>query len=248
MNRSRSVEIFAVLCVFVVSSSVFASGFMGPPKSELGKGQYSIGFDYSYSKGALELGEGKGTSISNRTVKKWKSDALTARFGYGLTDGIDVSFLLGGAQMRYSDVGERFSGDEEWAYGFGTKVTLAESEKLTWGGLFQMSWYEAEGKWSGPGWVGDSDVDYSHIQIAFGPTYKLSERLAIYGGPFWQCIDGEKTWKAPGEWEKYDIDAASNCGGYLGLQFDMGENALLGVEYQLTSDDDILGLSLSWLF
>ncbi len=249
MERSSRVGIFVVLCAVVISSSVFASGFMGPPKSELEKGQFSFGFDYSYNDMALELGEGRGTGVSNRTVKDWKSDSLTARFGYGLADDIDVSFLLGGVRMRYDDVGERFGGDEEWAYGFGTKVTFCKSDKWTWGGLFQMSWYEAEGTWSGPGWTGDADVDYWHLQIAVGPTYEIADNLSIYGGPFWQCIDGEKKYTEPGGWwEKYDIDAASNCGGFLGMQFDICENTLFSVEYQFTSDDDILGMGLFWLF
>lgn len=247
--KARNVLVFAVLCCVVCGNSVFASSFMGAPKAGLQKGQYSIGFDYSYNDMDIEFGEGKSLGAEfNGIVKGWKSDILTARFGYGFSDTVEVAALLGGVRMRHDFGGERFSGDEEWAYGFGGKFTLCEEDNVAWGGLFQMSWYEAEGKWSGPGWIGNADVDYTHIQIAFGPTVEMFEGVAVYGGPFWQCIDGEKKYTAPGEWEKYDIDAASNCGAYLGAQFDLTASSLFNVEYQLTDDDNILGLNISWLF
>jgi len=229
----------------LIGSSVGLSVTMGPPAAGLEQGQFGIGADYTYSHLSLEMDEGTSSigPVSRFIADPVRTDVLAARAGYGVRDYLEVTGLLGGVRGRTGDSDDRFSGDG-LAYGFGAKATLRKQERLTWGGLFQMAWYDIDGKWRGVGWSGDADIEFWQIQVAAGPTYRLCDHASIYGGPFWQCIDGEKTYKEPGYHERYDVDPTSNFGGYFGARINPFARTGLDVEFQFTEDDTAIGVNL----
>jgi hypothetical protein len=206
-----------------------------------------------------------------------------AKLGYGINDKWEVFLSLGGAQTGASwteededpeDVGESTSfnadGDMGFAIGGGTKVTLYEKDALKVGGLFQLVWGSSDGKmkwtdYDAEGSVEDSgkddvDVDFTTIQVAVGATYKVMEPVSIYGGPFWQWIDGDfeiegsESWEVPGGTatgsykDTADFSEDSNFGGFVGVHIDVTQNAAFNVEYQATGSSDILGFNFTWAF
>ena len=257
MEKIRLFSISAFVLLLFSISSAFAMSPFGPPKAGLTQGQYDLGVDYSYSQFCMEFGNGKyysgggNGSMPSFTKNKMKMDTVTGRLGYGFSDCWEGFFRLGGARMRNSEDGERFDSDG-CAYGLGTKVTFVQDDRIDWGALFQVDWTTVDGDWDGPGWTGSADVDIMQMVVAVGPTYKLDDKTSIYGGPFWYCLDGEKkyyekspdpTWK-----EEYDLDECSSCGAFIGTEIKFGSNSVMNIEYQLTDDDDTIGISLRWLF
>lgn len=168
--------------------------------------------------------------------------------------------------------GQKVNGDNGFAIGFGTRATFYKKGKLKWGGLFQISWADSDGTQTGvygPGqgvmtgaeqWSHSVDVEITEIQIALGPTYKLTEGASVYGGPFFHFIDG----KVHGEYNEsgqigptivdyrsdysYDIDECSIFGGYIGVQVDVNKNASFNIEYQHTASADAFCMNLVWTF
>ena len=234
----------------LLTSTICGGSTLGPPVAGLEKGQLGAGVDYSYNELCLEMGEGRSSAGPQPTfyTKDFKTDVLLARLAYGVKDWLEAGLVLGAARGRYRDSDESFSGDCGVALGVGAKMTFHEQDRLRWGGLFQINWYDTEGTWRGPGWSGDAQVKFSHIKIAVGPTYELWKGLVIYGGPFWQCIDGDKTYEEPGWSESYDIDACSYCGAYVGGQLLLGTGTRIHLEYQLTDDNSVIGLGLVYAF
>lgn len=217
--------VVALMVAGLWSSAAWALRPMGPPMAGLEQSQMSIGFDFAWSEMNLE--------VEGDTVDDVESIAYLAKLGYGIADNWEAFIRLGIAGIDIDDEG--FSGDDQFAYGFGTKVTFAESDPLTWGGLFQMDWTKSEDE--------DVELDAFEIQIAVGPTYQM-EGMSIFGGPFLHFVDGEGT--EPGD--TFDFEQESEFGGYVGAQFDIAENASCFVEYQVTGDASGIGVGIAWRF
>ena len=118
------------------SSSALALAPMGPPMASLEQGQYSAGVDYSYSEMDIEV-SGYGLTATQKDVE---TNMIFANLGYGIAPNVEAFLRLGVADAE----SEGFSGDTEFAYGFGIKGTFAQEGDLVWGGLFQMSWMTSE--------------------------------------------------------------------------------------------------------
>lgn len=217
--------VVALMVAGLWSSAAWALRPMGPPMAGLKQSQMSVGFDFSWSEMNLEVDGG--------TVDDVESVAYLANLGYGIADNWEAFIRLGIAGIDVDDEG--FSGDDQFAYGFGTKVTFAENDPLTWGGLFQMDWTKSEDE--------DVEIDTFEIQIAVGPTYQM-EGMSLFGGPFLHFVDGEGT--APGD--TFDLEQESEIGGYVGAQFDIAENASWNIEYQFTGDASAICTGIVWRF
>ena len=143
--------------------------------------------------------------------------------------------------------------------GFGTRVTIWEqSPKLKWGAAFQVNWNgEMEGKMKtqidGQDTIMKYRYNFTEYQVAFGPLYKIKERVRIYGGPFLHFIRGNV--RSRGEFDEgggsvvrkysWDIKERSILGGYIGLQIDVIKNKMpFFVEYQHTAAADMLAMNL----
>lgn len=179
---------------------------------------------------------------------------------------------VSGGGGRLFPVGQKGDGDNGFAIGLGTKATFYERNDLKLGGLFQISWSRSKGKGAGTfanggvnsfaeQWSHSVDVEITEIQVALGPTYKLAEKISIYGGPFFHFIDGDIDGKyresgniGPGLFGNYysdysyDIDESSIFGGYLGTQIDVTKDISFNIEYQHTAFADALGMNLLWRF
>jgi len=232
------------------SSSALALAPMGPPMASLEQGQFSAGVDYSFSEMDIEI-SGYGLTWTEKDIE---TNMIFANFGYGIAPNLEAFVRLGAANADF----EGFSGDTQFAYGFGTKATFAQAGDLIWGGLFQMSWLNSEDSIStaidGSTFTGTAEIDALEIQIAVGPTYKM-DGLSIYGGPFLHYIDGDfdlsGTITGPLDGSgsvSFDIEQESEFGGYIGALFDLAQNTSCYVEYQFTGDASAIGAGIVWRF
>ena len=267
-------------------STASALDFMGPPSAGLKKGQLGLGADYSYTRMDIGLDNGMVNSafykhgalfssstskVSSFTLKRLKMHKLYANIGYGIADNWEAFIRLGGVNPEFSgnffptSTGSQsrdYNGDIGFAIGFGTKVTFYEKDKLKLGALFQMSWASSHATASGVDWKESVDIDIIEMQIALGATYQLTEKIAIYGGPFWHFINfndsdmkGYRNYDSdPSQDEKwisrssYDIDDISNFGGYIGAQYEIFKDTLCCIEYQHTRSAHALAMSVRWKF
>ena len=233
-----------VVVAGLLSSSALALTPLGPPKAGLKREQHSLGFVFASSEMDLEV-SGYGLS---ETLPDIESKTYLARLGYGLSDGCELYTLVGLSDSS----AEGFDGSSELAWGFGTKLTVAEKDSVTWGVVFQMVSLSSEGSVSGDvpgfGWQTiDLDIQVFDIQIAFGPTY-TQEGFSIYGGPFLHFVDGDFEVSLLGESGTADIEQKSEFGGYIGAQLDLAESSSLFIEYQMTGDASAIAGGLVWRF
>ncbi|MHC4425140.1 MAG: outer membrane beta-barrel protein [Planctomycetota bacterium] len=265
---------FVLMVVGLSGSTAFALDPMGPPAAGLKQGQFKAGVDYSHSEMDLELSEGtwieyidgvfwdSGEAVPF-TLKELKINRTYASFGYGAGDNCEVFLRVGGTNAKFGDSlwedAERYDSSTDFAIGGGVKVTFLEAGDLKLGGLFQANWAEYDGildatHWAAPDFV---EIDIAEIQIAVGATYDLADNFSIYGGPFLHFVSGdlddifsevdgggglltsEYVW---------DIDEDSTFGGYIGAQFELGENCSFNIEYQSTAAAEALGASLTLKF
>ncbi|OHB82671.1 MAG: hypothetical protein A2Z38_12555 [Planctomycetes bacterium RBG_19FT_COMBO_48_8] len=221
-----------------------------------------------------------------------QSEMMFANIGYGIVDKLEVYLLVGvsdlgfGDEADYHGLDQDFANSDELAYGFGVKGTIFEEDKLKFGALFQMTWasfdgdldldsvsVDREGTWDKEGFYenfyevpGTYDIDYYQIKIAVGPTYKLTDTITIYGGPFYQLMDGnldmERSRTYKDEWfdetfydsatvsedTSIDISERSRYGIYFGAQINCSENLPLCIECQTSNETYVVGASLAYKF
>jgi opacity protein-like surface antigen len=265
---------FAIAMVFISGPAAFALSTMGPPSANLKQAQFKIGVDYSYNKMDLKFKDGKYVEYldgifdiagpqSNLKLKDIKINTVYANLGYGVTDFFEVFLRLGGKNARFGgttfwESGEEFDSDTDFAIGGGVKATFYEDGRLKIGALFQTDWSEWDGAIRPKDWpVADDTVTFrvTQLQIAAGPSYKLTDMVSIYGGPFLHFVYGD--WEdiysyvdgglitAKNTW---DVKEDSNFGAYIGTQIEISENSTFLIEYQHTSAADAVGASVAVKF
>jgi len=244
MEKRMILLVVVLMVLSVYTSAALALPPMGPPKAGLKQGQFSVGFDFSYSETDAKV---SGLGISE-TLNDVESFTYLANLGYGVADNWESFILLGLTNVEFED----FKGSSEFAYGFGTKVTFKQGDPLTWGGLVQMNWAKSDDSITGdvPGYgivTADLEIDFYEIQIAVGPTYEI-EGMRLYGGPFLHFIDGDLDVNVLGVTGTLDVEQESEFGGYIGAQFDINENTSCNIEYQLTGDASAIGAGIVWRF
>lgn len=200
----------ATLLIILVSVKAHALTFMGPPTSDMGRGQFGLGFDYAHTDADL--------------------DTYFARLVFGVADRAEVAGRLG-----FSDID---NGDQDIAWGMASKITIAPSEAVDWGFLFQMTVFSWQEVWafSMPGGYGYmvADIDVYEFRGALGPSVKMGD-LSLYGGPMVIYIAG-------------DVEDDSEFGGYAGLSWQIDGNTSLAAEYQITEDVETVGVGLLYKF
>ena len=235
---------------------------------------YATGDVIDLKEGVIRLYPDKGKFKEDVEI-----DMYLANLSYGVSDNLEVALLLGMADFSIGDDGG-FDGSSEFAYGFGVKATFYEEANLKLGALLQMTFSSADDSCDDEAVYRDEeevvvvptketfDIDYYQLKIAVGPSYKLTEGISVYGGPFYHMVSGDYDLKEKGDVSRVtegegqtltetayysskdsgDIEEESSFGGYIGAQIDITENLPLAVEYQFTGDADILGLSLVYRF
>lgn len=274
MEKRIALLIIVLIGVCFSGSTVLALSTMGPPKASLDQNQWAVGIDYA--NGTMDL-EASSTIYETQVgqpdlepydvkhnIKDLQSNIVMGRVGYGISGNWDAFVRLGIADgdgdmdQTYADgVTEKFKGfdgDFGFAWGFGTKVTFWEDDKITWGGLFQITWLDPDDSdisLSGePEYSGTADIDFWEIQIALGPTWRANDKLCVYGGPFLHIVDGdldirgemvdmgaEIHMKTSG-----DIEEESQFGGYVGASWDVRKDISCYLEGQFTGDAWGIGL------
>ncbi len=234
---------------------VLAVAPIGPAASTLEKGQLELGFDFARTKfddlpmdvtfkGPLRSLGSVDTPLNAYMNGYW------ANVGYGLVDPLDVFLRLGAVDLD--------SAGAQVAWGLGVRATVAESKRLDWGVLAQVTWFggtESETTLDptfGPVW-GRWNLDFAALQIAAGPVYK-GDGFSVYGGPFlyWLRGDGDMTIIRLSDGatvkNRFDMESDILFGGYVGLLLDLAENLSIGAEAQLAADSQTFALSLTCRF
>lgn len=253
----------AFIVVSLAGSPALALDPMGPPASALWKGDYRVGLDYSLSEMDLELTDGTLTGVGKTidlTLKDFQAHRAYATLGYGLSDNWEGFLRLGGANGTFGDTiwnaGEELEGGIDFAAGAGIKATFYETDLWRFGALLQAGYAEFDGTLESgvSGWLPDfTEVDILQIQAALGATYRWTDRLSIYAGPFAYMLMGdfEDTFPLTGESTivstyHWDLDSGLNFGGYLGANFMLRENCACNIEYQIAGNASTIGLGLMW--
>jgi opacity protein-like surface antigen len=281
MEKRIALLVFVLIVVGVSSSAVYALPPMGPPKALLGQDRWDVGIEYGNQAMDLEA-VGNITEIQvdpefitvrkgKHNIKDLKSNIVMCRVGYGINENWDAFVRLGVADAK-SDI-ERiypdgatpeeykgFDGSFGLAWGFGTRATFWQDDEVSWGGLFQMTWFEPdEGGISlsgDPEFSGDAKIEIWEVQIAVGPTWRIEDNFRVYGGPFLHFVNGDldisgNTVDMGTEFRleaKGDIEEESQFGGYAGAHLDVDENTSCYIEYQLTGDAWGIGIGVARRF
>ncbi|MBW8001047.1 MAG: porin family protein [Planctomycetes bacterium] len=254
MKRKLFALTVMLIIACIASSDVFALITMGPPVSELNKGQYAAGIDYSYAKSNFRLV--KGTSPGGGpsfTLEDVKTNFIYGKVGYGLTENIDIYIGAGGGSARGDDAANStsidFDGDNGFSYGIGAKVTLHEADDIKYGATFLLYNAETDGRMVAGGVRWSTDMDVTELQASVGAIKQINERCSIYGGPFIHQFDGDlNATDNTSRQISYDIRESDWFGGYVGSQINICENVFYNLEYQHTPSDNALAMSLLFKF
>lgn len=282
MEKKISLFIVTVMLLCASNSVVFALSPMGPPKALFGLNRWGFGIEYGNQTMDLEA-DGTISEIIvepldvlpsveyKHNIDNLKSNILMVKLGYGLNDSWDAFLRLGIADAKgdieylFPDNAspfeyKGFEGSFGLAGGIGTRATFWQDDRISWGGLLQITWLEPDESsisLSGePRFSGDAEIDIEEVQIAVGPTWRLNDSISIYGGPFLHFIDGDldisgRTVDMGTEIltkTKGDIEEKSQFGGYVGTHLDMDENTSCYIECQFTNDAWGIGIGSAQRF
>ncbi|MFH1370902.1 MAG: hypothetical protein ABII09_06415 [Planctomycetota bacterium] len=277
MNK-KLLWIVSVVITFVGTS--MAIDFMGPPTAGLKEGQWKIGYTYHHSENDLLVDYSKyyvngvkyKIDLEDVEIDDIKVTRNYVTFNYGLADDrMEIYGFLGAADTEsgtFSGIGEdvKFSGDQDFAFGVGTKVTTNIYDNVDWGILAQASWIRSSdtvqsfsGTYEGHTYSGKYDVEFDavEIQVAAGPTIKIRKDWKVYGGVVGYWLYGDLEEKISGTVDGTpagslklcgDLKQDSAFGGYIGTQIDLFKNAAIAAEYANTGDSEGFGVNVSWKF
>jgi len=274
-SSKKWLSVLSLIIVACIGPAGFALDTMGPPVADMEQGQFKIGLDFSHSNMDLELNNGSwienldgvllywGDAV-NLKLKDFEINRVCVNLGYGISDNFEAFFRLGGSRVEFGDSlwedNEKFDSEAEPAMGFGVKATFLDEGNLQLGGLLQFNWAEFDGRLSASHWAASDfvEVDMAEVQIAVGINCMLSERVSVYGGPFFHFIGGElydtfsevdaDTGGILTSEYLWDLEQDSAFGGYFGAQMALTENCFLNVEFQHTAAAEAFGAGIAWRF
>ncbi|MFH1370739.1 MAG: hypothetical protein ABII09_05580 [Planctomycetota bacterium] len=224
----KNALVVASLFVLAMTGSTLAWAPMGSPTTDLKQGQFRAGFEYAHSSTDFDVDFG-GLTLSADNVK---SDFFVANIGYGLLDDWEMFVRLGAANAE---------ADYGFDLGFGTKVTVLRKEKFSLGVLFQANWFRSDDSVDGI----DATLKVYEIQFAAGPSYKLSDNISVFGGPFLHFIGGKLDIEG---YDTYDVKEDAEIGDFVGLEAEVCRNTSLYGEFQLASGQWAVGSGINFKF
>jgi hypothetical protein len=285
--QKKLLLIIVFVLVGLISSAAFALDPMGPPKAGLQKGKFGLGAEYSHTRMKIKMHGHESEAIyvleglsseTSRKVARFKvkvdMDKVYGNIGYGITDDWEIFVRLGGMNADWSErlfpiastaSARDYHGDTGFAYGFGTKKTFYSKDKLEIGALFQISWAQSTARFhgirDGEAVLETAKLKLTEMQIALGPTYHLTEKVSIYGGPFWHFanlgssdISSSRNIGDPSQdyykitKSSFDVDDLNHFGLYIGSEVKLTKSAFYCIEYQHTPSADALAMNLIWKF
>ena len=276
MNK-RLLCIISIVMTLAVNS--MAVDFMGPPTAGLKEGQGKIGYTFHRSENDLLADfssfrvDGVKYEIDLKDVEYDNIDVTRnyITFNYGLsTNRIEIYGFLGAADIEsdsYDLLGEevKFSGNSDFAFGLGTKITTNQYDNMDWGILAQASWLQSSdtiasgsGVYEGYVYSGKYDVEFTawEIQVATGPTIRITKDWKVYGGGFGYWVSGEIEEKLSGTVDGNpgtikmcgDLKQDSAFGGYIGTKINLDAHTIIAIEYASTGESSGAGINISWGF
>ena len=277
INSTRHAPAVILAILFLWTPHVLALDRMGPAVSQLGQGKLGIGLDYASSNTDLQasghsiytsMSTSSGTPVVTQqygkhsaTMDRVDIDRFYTTIGYGLGERTDVFFRLGGAQIDWKD-----DGGTDLALSGGVRSTFYATDRLQIGGLAQIGWSEAEYKaipfpnpFNNYHVAMHGELSLYEIQAALAASYRLTERVSVYGGPFLYFADGDLDLEKDEPWHvwipegralsldsSYDLAETCRLGGYIGAQYKITPGMTWGIEYQYTADADAITTGLVW--
>jgi hypothetical protein len=243
MTMKKGILLFAAV-VALSGSVAMAFDPLGPPAATGEKGVWSIGLEGSHSEMSLERvthdwsGDKRNCNVDTEIHKVY------AKILYGVSDNVTGFVRAGAASMEWDSRSGRsydwegHDGDWGFAWGGGFAATLSESPDTTWGCILQLSQANCSGeqKESYYGDTGNYHIKLMEIQFAVGPTWRASDTVRLYGGPFVSFVRG--TWEDAiwGYELRKPIEEEAFWGLYGGAAVDVNKNSFLNVEGMFTGD------------
>lgn len=270
--KIRLLLVMGLLCF--LSAQTFALSFMGPPTAQHNQGQWSVGYNYSYSVQDLDksridwfmISDDATTSIGEGHLE---FEDLTVQRHYvgincGFTDWWELYARVGLSDVK-SDIhwieDERNAGynfDTDYAWGWGTKLTFKESDTAAWGAALHLNWLDTSTAKTvnipGSGPRRDTvTIDTYEVIFAVGPTVDMGG-WKLYGGPFYYALDGDYDWERNFfkldyiEREDAHIEEDGSFGALIGAVVDLADDSDLTTEVFFTSDGWGLGAGIAQKF
>lgn len=269
--KIRLFLVMGLLCL--MSAQSFGLSFMGPPAAELDRGHCSVGYIYSYSIQDLDKVRQDWFMISASTITSTGESQLRIEdlsvqrhyigINYGLMDWWEIYGRIGLSDVKGDihvfDVEQKaeYNFDNDFAWGWGTKVTFRKNNTVAWGASLHMNWLDTStsktvSTGSGPrrDYV---SIDTYDTLLAVGPTINMSG-WKLYGGPFYYLLDGdydrERNFLELNyiEREEAHIEQDSSYGAFVGAVVDLADNSDLTAELSFTSDGWALGAGIAQKF
>ena len=240
MNRVT----FTICCVLLCAGQALALAPIGPPASDLEKGQVGIGFDYGNGEAEV-IGKMLGLEFKGES----EFDAYLGKIRFGIADGLEIFGRIGGAEI---------DGSRGLGYGVGMKARIVESANIDWGFAGQITWasYEDNGILPEFGVFWHEEADFYAVQLALGPVVKV-DGFRFYGGPLLVWLEGDGDLDMIGgplpSRFSFEVEKDVEVAGYVGLSVDLfgspdkdqAASCDLNVEYQFGKDWSLFGLGLS---
>ena len=257
--------IIVTIGIMVMGTQVLAFDLMGPTTSRLkDAGKTSIGAEYFWSSMEIDADGIAALDLTSDTIEEFEIEKITGNLALGMGRGSEIFFRFGVADTDPdnnndwggipSNVG---SSDEVFVLGGGAKWTLYNNAGFGWGLLTQVSWaeYDFDGKSysvNGHAVTLSPEFEIVEVQIATGPTLELNDAVTFFGGPFLYFLNGDADFEGTIDGSQSsisaDIDQESILGGYIGLELELGRNAVVSFEVQATSGSSGMGGQLVWKF
>ncbi|MHC4570064.1 MAG: hypothetical protein ACYTE3_30440, partial [Planctomycetota bacterium] len=250
--------LLSVMVVGMLCSAAWAIAPMGPPAATLDQGTYGAFVGYAHSDMTLEISGPVGTNGGEAVLNDVQHDMYFVGLGYGISNDWSIHGSIGIANAEFpGDSGAPdFEGDNGFAFGIGTKRTLAQDGETKWGVLGQYTQGKSEDNvrvppspgapnptWGngsirlGGGGNVPTKLEWYEVQLALGPTVPLSEDVCVYGGPFLHFAEADLEVREGLDRDEYDLEQKLQLGAYIGTLISLGDpNASLMAELLYTGE------------
>jgi hypothetical protein len=223
-----------IIIIFFLINPVFALVRLGPPISELDKGQLSLSTEYIYDEEDIKL-----SAYGYRfLIEDNQTDLYFARIGIAIEQNSEIFFRLG--MDKIDDL------NMDFAWGAGIKAKLAEKDNIKFGIIFQATGIYGNDELNIPGYAYyGGDISIYEFQLGIGPCYDKNE-FSIYAYPLFHFITGQGNVTGGGYSMSGNIEQTSEIGGCIGFIIKPGHNFNLNFEGQIM--ENAYSLSFGILF